>query len=347
MSEKSCPHCQAQSVLPWYKNKVIRMVFVIALILGLSLFFGFLVPLRVALIKFFHVIWFAVLLGLVLGGVIEYFVPKEYVSLVLAKKSKRTILYAVFTGFLMSACSHGILALAIQLHKKGASPPAVVAFLLASPWANMALTIILIGFFGWTRGLYIIFSAILIAIITGLIFQKFEKKGIIETNKNTVEVNQEFSIISDMKKRISNVKYDFSWVRDSVKGVYKGTIALADMVMWWILLGLLLASLISAYVPTTLFNTYLGPSVLGLFVTLAAATVIEVCSEGSAPIALEIFNKTGAIGNSFVFLMAGVVTDYTEIGLLWQNVGKKTAILLPLVTVPQVVFMGWLANLIF
>jgi len=74
---------------------------------------------------------------------------------------------------------------------------------------------------------------------------------------------------------------------------------------------------------------------------------MEVCSEGTAPLAFEIFRQTGALGNSFVFLMAGVVTDYTEIGLVWQNIGKKAAIWLPLVTIPQVIFWGIIANWIF
>jgi uncharacterized membrane protein YraQ (UPF0718 family) len=84
-----------------------------------------------------------------------------------------------------------------------------------------------------------------------------------------------------------------------------------------------------------------------LIITLALATIIEVCSEGSSPLAFEIYRRTGALGNSFVFLMAGVVTDYTEIGLLWTNVGRRTALWLPVITVPQVVLIGYLANLIF
>jgi len=63
--------------------------------------------------------------------------------------------------------------------------------------------------------------------------------------------------------------------------------------------------------------------------------------------AFEIFKQTGALGNSFVFLMAGVVTDYTEIGLLWHNVGRRVAIWLPIVAVPQVIVLGIIANLIF
>ena len=56
------------------------------------------------------------------------------------------------------------------------------------------------------------------------------------------------------------------------------------------------------------------------------------------------YNKTGVLGNPFVFLMAGVATDYTEIGLLWTNIGRRTAIWLPIVTVPQILLLGYLLN---
>jgi uncharacterized membrane protein YraQ (UPF0718 family) len=79
-------------------------------------------------------------------------------------------------------------------------------------------------------------------------------------------------------------------------------------------------------------------------VTLALATIIEVCSEGSSPLAFEIYRQTGALGNSFTFLMAGVATDYTEIGLLWANVGRRVALWLPLVSVPQVILLGFIFN---
>jgi hypothetical protein len=122
---------------------------------------------------------------------------------------------------------------------------------------------------------------------------------------------------------------------------------LMNMVLWWILIGMGLASLIAAYMPSHIFHHYMGPTFLGMLATLGLATIIEVCSEGTAPLAFEIFRQTGAVGNAFVFLMAGVVTDYTEIGLLWINLGKRVAILLPIITVPQVLLFGFIANLIF
>ena len=52
-------------------------------------------------------------------------------------------------------------------------------------------------------------------------------------------------------------------------------------------------------------------------------------------------------GNSFVFLTGGVVTDYTEIVILWINAGKRTAIWLPIITIPQVILVGIIANTVF
>jgi len=246
----------------------------------------------------------------------------------------------------MSACSHGILALSMQIHKKGASNPAVVSFLLASPWANFTVTVMLVGFFG-LKGLFIIIAAIIVAINTGFIFMFLEKKGLIEKNKNIVEVPEKFSILDDIQARFRNYKFNLANIASDFKGVLIGAWALSEMVLWWIILGLAIASLAGAYIPVHFFHKFMGPTLLGLLVTLALATVIEVCSEGSSPLAFEIYRQTGALGNSFVFLMAGVATDYTEIGLLWANVGRRTALWMPVITVPQVVLIGCLFNLIF
>lgn len=335
-------HCHACPKKPFYKNKTFIVAAILALLVLLSYVLPFLEPFRKSLLLYFKTIWWAILLGLFLGGIIDYYIPREYISHILAKPKKRTIFYSVILGFFMSACSHGILALSLELHKKGASNPAVVSFLLASPWANLTITIMLIGFFG-LKALYIIISAIVIAIITGLIFQILEKRNLIERNDNILHTEKNFSIINDFKNRFRGYRFSVS----DIKGIYAGMLSLGNMVLWWVLIGMGLASLAGAYIPASLFQNYMGPTILGLFVTLALATIIEVCSEGSAPMAFEIFRQTAALGNAFVFLMAGVVTDYTEIGLLWHNVGRKTAIWLPIVTVPQVIVLGLIANMIF
>jgi uncharacterized membrane protein YraQ (UPF0718 family) len=204
----------------------------------------------------------------------------------------------------------------------------------------------MVGFFG-AKAFFIIVSAMVIATTTGLIFLGLERAGLIEKNTNTLAVSEDFSIRQDISRRFKECRFSRDSFAGAVKGIVKGTVSLGDMILWWILIGMGLASLAGAYISPDIFNNYMGPTLLGLFVTLLLATVIEVCSEGSAPMAFEIFNQTGALGNSFVFLMAGVITDYTEIGLLWHNVGRRVAVWLPIVTVPQVIVLGILANAIF
>ena len=84
---------------------------------------------------------------------------------------------------------------------------------------------------------------------------------------------------------------------------------------------------------------------MGLFLTLLATTVIEVCSEGSTPVGAELVTRAGAPGNGFTFLMAGVSTDYTEV-LVLREVTKswKIALSLPLITVPQILLLGYIMN---
>jgi uncharacterized membrane protein YraQ (UPF0718 family) len=338
--------CQPSVRKSPFKNKLFLVSSLAIFLLILSIFIPFLRPFSKIFLAYLKKIWWAVVLGLFLGGLIDYFVPREYISKILARKNPLTILNAVLLGFLMSACSHGILALSIQLHKKGASNPAVVSFLLASPWANITITMMLVSLFG-LKGFFIILVAIIVAINTGFIFIFLEKKNLIEKNKNIVAVSEDFSILKDLKTRIRSYRLGINSITAQFKAVIGRVLVLSDMVLWWIILGMLLASLAGAYIPLHFFHRFMGPTFLGLVVTLLLATVIEVCSEGSFPLAFEIYRQTGALGNSFVFLMAGVATDYTEIGLLWTNVGRRTAIWLPIVAVPQILIIGYVANIIF
>jgi len=350
---KYCPSCAGKVGLPWYKEKL----FIVTVITLILFTFGYFLDPEKRFINAFKdyllLIWWAVLIGFLIGGIIDYFVPRSYIEKYLSRHQKRTIVYSIVFGFLMSACSHGILAIAIELYKKGASTSSVVAFLLASPWANLPITFLLFGFFGFKAALIII-SAIIIAFITGIIFQQLEKRGLVECDKCKIgednPVLTDFSIIKDIKRRWKSYKFTVKNNIELIKGTFRGSWVLTKMVMWWLVIGMLMASVARAYIPHHWFEQYMGPTLIGLLVTLFFATIIEVCSEGSSPLAFEIYDRSlqagaPAFGNSFVFLMAGVATDYTEIGLIWHNIGRKAALWIPIITVPQILILGFIFNL--
>ncbi|MDG6228820.1 MAG: permease [Candidatus Thermoplasmatota archaeon] len=348
-NSESCPSCKNAQKKPWYKERLYIISLFTFLILSISSITPSLYPFFTAFIEYLSLIWWAILLGFLIGGIIDYMIPGQYIEKYLSRHRKRTILYAIIFGFLMSACSHGILAISIALYKKGANTSSVIAFLLAAPWANLPITILLFGFFG-VKALFIVLTALFIAFTTGLMYLQLEKKGLIEckhcTNGKDVAVHTDFSIRKDVSKRWNAFDFTKQNIYDTILGTIKGSWGLTKMIMWWLLIGMLMAAFARAFIPDHLFMMYMGPSIAGLLITLLFATIIEVCSEGSSPLAFEIFNKTGAFGNSFTFLMAGVASDYTEIGLIWTNIGKRAALWLPLLTIPQILFFGYLFNLI-
>jgi hypothetical protein len=346
-NEKICPSCSIKKGTPWYKERLYIIIFIAIILMILGYIIKEFNPFLDAFIDYILLIWWAVVLGFLIGGIIDHFVPREYIEKYLSRHRKRTIIYSIVFGFLMSACSHGILAIAIELYKKGANTSSVISFLLASPWANLPITFLLFGFFG-TKAFLIVISALIIAVITGLIYQGLERKGLVECRHCELGKDRTvltyFSIIKDIKRRWNEFKWNSKNLKDAFIGTFKGSWALTKMVMWWLVIGMIMAAFARAYIPHDWFMNYMGPTVIGLLVTLFFATIIEVCSEGSSPLAFEIFSQTGAFGNSFTFLMAGVATDYTEIGLIWHNIGKKAALWLPIITVPQILILAYLFN---
>ena len=168
------------------------------------------------------------------------------------------------------------------------------------------------------------------------------KNGTLPANTNTTDIPDGFSIRADFKARIKGWRPNKTWLKDITKDGWDE----GQMILRWILFGTLIAAAMGAYIPEHIFEGYFGPTVFGLIVTLVFATVIEVCSEGSAPIATQIMNSSGAVGNGFAFLMAGVATDYTEIMVVREFTKSwKIALFLPLITLPQIILLGWLMNL--
>ena len=331
MNEVSCCHTPPPGE-PLRVSRNLKISLALLLCLVVASFLPPFSALNASLLGYLKLLAIPLIVGFLLGGAVDYFVPQGFIYRYLGRAGNSSLFYALAAGFLMSSCSHGILAIAIQIYRKGAGVPAVITFLLASPWANFPVTILLMSFFGW-KGVLFIFTAGFIAIVTGFIFGMLERGGYVEKND-----------VGDGEEGYEWEKIRNFSLRESVAGVLRGSLGLSNMILWWLIVGLVMAVLIDVYVPGEFFMRYLGPDARGLLLTLAGATVIEVCSEGSSLVAFEIYDKVQSFGNPFVFLMAGVVTDYTEIGLLWTSIGRKTALLLPVVAVPQVLFFGFLYN---
>ena len=288
-----------------------------------------------------NLMWWGILLGMLAVGLIDR-VPRAFVIGIIGRDQGATSLVrAVLAGVVLDLCNHGILMVGAKLYERGASLGQVFAFLIASPWNSLSLTIIIGVMMGWGWMVVFLVASLVIAFATGLVVEAMERAGKVKPNPNRVDLPEDFHVWREAKAGLRAQRYDLAFARD----VARRSVTASRIVLRWLFFGVVLAALIQATVPTEIFATWFGASVLGLFTTLLAATIIEVCSEGSVPIAADLMTRAEAPGNAFTFLMAGVATDYTEILILREVTGRlKAALLLPLLTVPQVVAIGLILN---
>jgi hypothetical protein len=288
-----------------------------------------------------NVMWWGILVGMVAVGLIDR-VPRQFVIGIIGRdQGARSLVRAVLAGVLLDLCNHGVLMVGAKLYERGASLGQVFAFLIASPWNSLSLTIIIGALMGWGWMLVFLAVSVAIALITGIAVEALERAGRVKPNPNRVDLPADFHVWRETKAGVRATRFDLAFARD----IARRSVTASRMVLRWLFFGVVLAALIQATVPTDIFATWFGATLAGLFATLIAATVIEVCSEGSVPIAADLMNRAAAPGNAFTFLMAGAATDYTEILVLREVTGRlKAALLLPLLTVPQVLVIGWALN---
>lgn len=297
--------------------------------------------LSATVVELINTIWWGIVIGMLMVALLAK-IPREFVIAALGRRQGLGgIVRATIGGVLLDLCSHGILMVAAKLYERGATAGQTVAFLVASPWNSFSLTLILVALVGLEWTLVFVGLSVLIAIIAGLLFDWFVGRGTLPANPNSLDLPADFAFWTEAKQGLKGAQFDGTFF----KSLFISSFTDSRMVLRWILFGVVLAGLVRAFVDTGTFQTYFGPTLAGLGLTILVATIMEVCSEGSTPIAADLMTRAGAPGNSFAFLMAGVSTDYTEMMILRETTKSwKFALFLPLVTLPQILVISWLMN---
>lgn len=285
--------------------------------------------------------WWGVLLGILAVGMLGS-IPRELVISILGKGGTLGgILRATLGGVLLDFCSHGILLVGSKLYERGVSLGQLMAFLIASPWNSLSLTLILWSLVGFKWMMTFLLLSLLVAVISGLVFEYLVRKSILSQNPNKIDLPEGYKFSKGLKAHFAQVHWSpMAFIQTCIRGLKE-----SKMILRWIFFGVVLAAAIRTFVSPEMFSQIFGPSLLGLGATLIFATILEVCSEGSLPVATDILLRAKAAGNSFAFLMTGISTDYTEIVVLKETTKSwKIAFFLPLVTFPQVVIIALILN---
>jgi hypothetical protein len=92
----------------------------------------------------------------------------------------------------------------------------------------------------------------------------------------------------------------------------------------WLIIGLVLAAVISVLIPDDFFTSFIGNDFIGMLVILIASIPLYICATSSVPVAAILMMKGLSPGAVLVFLMAGPATNAATITVISKVLGKKT-----------------------
>ena len=131
------------------------------------------------------------LLGLLIAGMMKAWLPGDMLTKHLGS-GKMAIVKAAFIGAPLPLCSCGVIPVATELRRSGASAPATASFLVATPETGVDSVSISYALLGPVFAIYRPITAIMSAIITGLLVttakvspEKSKTNATVETEKKT------------------------------------------------------------------------------------------------------------------------------------------------------------------
>ncbi|MCH5221542.1 MAG: permease [Muribaculaceae bacterium] len=262
-----------------------------------------------------------ILLGFLIAGILHAFVDASTMTRHLSGNGIKPVVKAALFGIPLPLCSCGVLPTAVSLRRQGASKAATTSFLIATPQTgvdSIAATYSLLGLpFAIIRPL----AALVGAVGGGLAVGKFAPDA---TCCECAE-----PAATDTRRRTFGARV--------VESLRYGFIEMIASVGKWLVIGLVVAALVTVFVPDSLFVGLSKYPLLAMLAVVVVAIPMYICATGSIPIALSLMMKGLSPGIAFVMLMAGPAANFASVVILNRTQGRKaTAIYIASVVITAI-----------
>ncbi len=252
------------------------------------------------------------LLGFLLAGLMHSFIPGRYYTKFLAKKSFRSVINAALFGIPLPLCSCGVIPTAMSLRKEGASKGAVASFLIATPQTGVDSIIATFSLMGLPFAIVRPIASLLTAVFGGAMVNITD-----DSKEKSVETNGKHD---DHKHEHEGF---FAKLREALEYAY---IEMMEDIGKWLVIGLVIAGLITVFVPAEMFAIFNGNTLASMLLVLCIALPMYLCATGSIPIAVALMMKGLTPGAALVLLMAGPACNFASMLVIRKVLGVRTLI---------------------
>ena len=267
------------------------------------------------------------LLGFLLAGLMHAFVPPTLYRRLLGGASFRSVFNAALLGIPLPLCSCGVIPTAMSLRKEGASKGATVSFLIATPQTGVDSIIATYSLMGLPFALLRPIVALITALVGGATVNAFEKGDAEER-------------ITDANGTATDAEAPKSFMQRILSALHYAFVEMMQDIGKWLVMGLLVAGLITVFVPDTFFAQFADSPLLSMLLVLLCAIPMYLCATGSIPIAVALMLKGLSPGTALVLLMAGPAVNVASLLVISKVMGRKTLLLYLLAIVGCALLFG-------
>ena len=253
------------------------------------------------------------LLGFLLAGIMHAFIPDGWYTKYLSGNTMRSVINAAIFGIPLPLCSCGVIPTAMSLRREGASKGAVVSFLIATPQTGVDSIFATYSLMGLPFAIVRPIAALFTAMIGGTF-----------VNWNGKEV--EATLPTDESRAYSERPH-LSFGDRCVEALKFGFVEMMEDIGKWLVVGLIVAGLITVLVPDSFFEIFKDNTLLSMLLVLCISVPMYICATGSIPIAVALMMKGLTPGAALVMLMAGPACNVASILVVNKVLGKKTLML--------------------
>ena len=269
------------------------------------------------------------LLGFLLAGLMHAFIPRTVYSKYLARPNMRSVILAALFGIPLPLCSCGVLPTAMSLRREGASKGATVSFLIATPQTGVDSIITTFSLMGLPFAVIRPIAALVTAMLGGMMVNMVEGKGGVGKVCGTDDMAEDIACGDGCCS--GQAKVSGSFAGRMVEALRYAYIDMMESVGRWLVVGLVVAGLITVLVPDTCFDVFKDNSLTSMLLVLCISIPMYLCATGSIPIAVALMMKGLTPGAALVLLMAGPACSVASILVVSKVLGRRTlmAYLLP------------------
>ena len=268
------------------------------------------------------------LLGFFIAGLLRTFVPQGVYSRHLAPRNMKSVVKAALLGIPLPLCSCGVIPTSVGLRREGASHGACTSFLIATPQTgvdSIAATYSLMGLpFAIVRPIAALFTAM----FGGWMVNRFAREDEAISAQAAQSHEHDHCDCEGDHCDCGHDHHDAEHLNgfwQKLKGALAyGFVEMMQDVGKWLVIGLLIAALITVAVPNEWLAALHEYKLLNMLIVLAIAIPMYVCATGSIPIAVSLMAKGLTPGAALVLLMAGPAVNSASILVIGKVFGRRT-----------------------